>query len=93
MVVATVVTMSTEERSQDGGLGGCGIHVSAQLGHLPDTGGGPRTPKKTGGTPSDWVGHGACGGVRGEEKWRQDGTGTLRGGCGRGRDPTPEGGN
>ena len=45
-------------RSQDGGLGGHGIRVSAQLGHLPGTGGGPRTPKGTGGTPSDRVGRG-----------------------------------
>ena len=48
-------------RSQDGVLGGCGIHVSSQLGHLPGTGGGPRTPKGTGGTPSDWVRRGVWG--------------------------------
>ena len=47
--------------SQDGGLGGRGIRVSSQLGPLPGTSGGPRTPKGTGGTPSDQVGRGACG--------------------------------
>ena len=31
--------------------------------------------------------------MKGEEKWRQDGTGPLRGSWGRGRDPTPEGGD
>ena len=40
-------------RSQDGRLGGRGIHVFAQLGHLPGTGGVPWTPKGMGGTPSD----------------------------------------
>ena len=33
--------------SQDGGLGGWRIRVSAQPGHLPGTGGGPWTPKGT----------------------------------------------
>ena len=33
------------------------------------------------------------GGVKGEEKWRRDGTGAPGGGWGRGRDPTPEGVN
>ena len=47
--------------SQDGVLGGRGIQVSSQLGHLPGTGGGPETPKGTGGTPSDRVGHGTWG--------------------------------
>ena len=51
----------TEGRSQDGVLGGHGIRVSSQLGHLPDTGWGPLTPKGTGGTPSDRVGHGVWG--------------------------------
>ena len=64
---------------QDGILGGHGILISAQLGRLPGTGGGPRTPKGTGGTPSDQVGRGAWRGVRGEEKWRRDGTGTPEG--------------
>ena len=41
--------------SQDSALGGHRIHVSSQLGHLPGTGGGPRTPKGMGGTPSDWL--------------------------------------
>ena len=48
-------------RSQDGVLGGRGICVSSQLGHLPGTGGGPWTPEGTGGTPSDRVGCGAWG--------------------------------
>ena len=52
-------------RSQDGILGGCGIRVSSQLGHLPGTSGGPRTPKQVGGTPSDWVGRGSLGEGRG----------------------------
>ena len=51
---------SPRGRSQDGVLGGRGIHVSTQLGNLPGTDGGPWTPKGTGGTPSDWVGHGGC---------------------------------
>ena len=38
---------------------GHGIHASSQLGHLPGTGGGPRTPKGMGETPSDRVGRGA----------------------------------
>ena len=41
--------------TQDGLLGGCGICISSQLGHLPGTGGGPWTPKGTGGTPSNWL--------------------------------------
>ena len=45
-------------QSQDAVLGGCGIRISSQLGHLPGTGGGPRTPKGAGGAPSDRVGHG-----------------------------------
>ena len=65
-----------EGQSQDGILGGYGIRVSAQLGHLPGTSGGPRTPKGTGGTPSNQVGRGTLQGVRREEKWRQDRTGT-----------------
>ena len=48
-------------RSQDGVLGGCGVRVSAQLGHLPGPGGGPRTPKGTEGTSSDCVGCGTWG--------------------------------
>ena len=44
-----------EQGSQDGILGGCGIRVSSQLGHLPGTSGGPQTPKGMGGTPSDWL--------------------------------------
>ena len=31
-------------QSQDGTLGGHGIHISSQLGQLPGTSGGPRTP-------------------------------------------------
>ena len=34
-------------RSQDGVVGGHGIRVSSQLGHLPGTGGGLGTPKGT----------------------------------------------
>ena len=52
--------------SQDGRLGGRRIHVSAQLGHLLGTGGGPQTPKGMGGTPSDRVlskGPAPCSGV------------------------------
>ena len=65
-----VYQCAQEERStgQDGKLGGRGIHVSTQLGHLSGTSGGPRTPKGMGGTPRNWVGHGAWGGVKGEEK-------------------------
>ena len=43
--------LSIKGRCQDGGLGGRGIPASSQLGHLPGTGGGPRKPKGTGGTP------------------------------------------
>ena len=42
---------------EDGGLGGHGNRVSAQLGHRPGTSAGLRTPKGMGGTPSDWLGH------------------------------------
>ena len=51
--------------SQDGGLGRNGIRVSAQLGRLPGTGGGPQTPKWMGENPSNWVGHGAWWGSEG----------------------------
>ena len=45
----TTMTQNLWERwSQDGILGGHGIHVSSQLGHLPGTGVGPQTPKGTG---------------------------------------------
>ena len=43
-------------QSQDGVLRRHGVCVSSQLGQLPGTGGGPRTPKGTGRRPSDWVG-------------------------------------
>ena len=42
-----------------------------------------RAPKGMGGTPSDRIGRGAWG-VRGEEKWKQDGTGTPEGQLGEG---------
>ena len=70
---------------KDGGLEGHGIRVSAQLGPLPGTGGGPQTPKGTGGTPSDRVGRGAWRGVRGEEKWRRDETGVPERWWGKGK--------
>ena len=77
--------------SQDGILGGCGIHVSEQPGHLPGTSGAPWTPKGTEETHSNWVGWGLWGGVKGEEKWRQDGTGGQRGGWGGGEEiPRPK---
>ena len=69
--------------NQDGGLGGRGIHASAQLGHLPGTGGEPWAPKGMGGTPSDWVW--GVGGVKGEEKWRQDGACATEGWLGEGK--------
>ena len=31
----------SRNRSQDGSVGGCGVCISLQLGHLPDAGGGP----------------------------------------------------
>ena len=40
-----------KEGSQEGELGGRGIHVSSQLGHLPGTDGGPQTPKVDGRNP------------------------------------------
>ena len=43
-------------QSQDGSVGRCGIHVSPQLGCLPNTGGGPRCPRRWEELPSDWVG-------------------------------------
>ena len=45
--------------SQDGGVGEHGVHVSPQLEHLPDTGGGPLRPRRQEEPPSDQVG---CGG-------------------------------
>ena len=68
--------------SQDSGVGGCRVHVSSQLGHLPGAGGGLWTPKGTGGT-STWAGRTLRG--RGEEKWRQDGTSAPEGWLGEGR--------
>lgn len=47
---------------QDCGLGGCGIHILAQPGHLPGTSGAPWTPKGMEGTPSNWVGRELWGG-------------------------------
>ena len=80
------IIKKAEERSQDGVLGGREIRVSSQLGHLPGTGGGPWTPKGTGGTPQRpcrmW---GVGGEVKGEEKWRPGG------GWGRGKDPPRKG--
>ena len=49
-------TDTAEGRNQDGILGEYGICVSSQLGHLPGTSGGPRTPKGMGGTPSNQIG-------------------------------------
>ena len=76
-------------QSQDGGVGGCGVRVSPQLGHLPDAGGGPWHPRGQEEPPSNWTG---CGGEwgeggerRGEEKWRLDGTSTPEGWLGEGR--------
>ena len=68
--------------SQDGRVGGCGVQVSPQLGHLPDAGGGPRHPRGWEEPPSDQVG---CQGTEGAEKWRPDGTGTPEGWLGEGR--------
>ena len=42
-----------------------------------------RAPKGMGGTPSDRIGRGAWG-VRGEEKWREEGTGAPEGWGGEG---------
>ena len=39
-------------QSNDGGVGGCGVRISSQLGQLPGTGGGPRTPNGMGGIPT-----------------------------------------
>ena len=71
--------------SQDCVLGGRWIHILPQPGHLPGTSGWPRTPKGTGGTPSNQVGRGVLGGMRGEEKWRRDGTGAPEGWLGEGK--------
>lgn len=46
---------------EDAVLEGRGIRVSKQLGHIPGTGWGPRTPKGMRGTPSDQVGRGSWG--------------------------------
>ena len=54
-------------QSQDGVLRRHGVCVSSQLGQLPGTGGGPRTPKGMGGTLSDWVGCGGWGSEGGGE--------------------------
>ena len=80
---------STRQRAESPWpLGGRGIRVSAQLGHLPGPSGGPRTPKGMGGTPSDRVGCGAWGEWRGRRGGGRTEPAPLRG-----RDPTPEGGN
>ena len=50
-----------KKEREDAVVGGRGIRVSSQLGHLPGTSGGPRTPKEMGGTPSNQVGRGAWG--------------------------------
>ena len=80
-----------EGRSQDGRLGGCGICLSAQLGHLPGTGRGPQTPRGTGGTPSNWVGRVGWGGVRGRRSGGRTGL-APRGVAGGGEEiPRPKG--
>ena len=70
-------------QSQDGGVGGCTVHVSSQLGHLPDAGGGPQHPRGEEEPPRDQV---RCGGGRGEERWRPDGNGAPEGWLGEERD-------
>ena len=65
----------------DDRVGGCGVHVSSQLGHLKGAGGGPWTPKGMGGIPM-WPGR-----AWGWKGWgRKSGSGTgpvaLRGGWG-----------
>ena len=72
-------------RSQDDVLGGCGICVSSQLGHIPGTRGGPWTPKGTGGTPSDWAGRGVWGECRGRRSGGGTGVVPLRSGWGKGK--------
>ena len=84
--IETVIkNLPTGGQSQDCGLGGYGILVSEKPGHLPGTGGGPWTLKGMGGTHCDWVGHRVWGGVRREEKWRQDRTGAPEGQRGEGK--------
>ena len=61
-------------------LGGRRIRGFSQLGHLPGASGAPRTPKGTGGTPSDQVGCGASGEWRGRRSGGGTGPAPLKGG-------------
>ena len=74
-------------QSQDGGVGGCGVHISSQLGHLSDTGGEPQHPRGQEKSPSDLVGYSEEG--RGKRSGGRMGLAPLRDGWGRGRLPTP----
>ena len=74
-------------QSQDGRPGGHGVHVSAWLGHLQSTGGGPQTPKGMEGTPSNQVRSG--GNWRGRKSGDGTGLEPWRRGWGRGRVPMP----
>ena len=70
-------------------MGGCGICVSPQLGHLPDAGGGPQCPRRWEEPPSNWVGRGGKGGGTRSGGWT--GPAPLRGGWEKGGVTTPGG--
>ena len=72
-------------RSQDSGVGRCGVRVSTQLGCLPGAGGRPQCPRRQEEPPSELV---RCGGRR---SGGQTGPAPLRGGWEWGGVPTPEG--
>ena len=76
-------------RSQDGRVGGRGVCISPQLGHLPEAGGGPLLPGRWEEPPSKWVGDGVE--VRGRRSGGQMGLAPLRGGWRRGGVLIPEG--
>ena len=70
-------------------MGGCGVCLSSQLGHLPDTGGGPWRPRRQEEPLSDQV---ECGGEwGGRTNGGQTGPAPLRGGREKGGVPWPGG--
>ena len=59
-------------QTQDGRVGGPGVCISSQLGHLPYAGGGPQHPRGWEEPPSNWVGcQGSKGGGEVEAGWDQ----------------------
>ena len=81
--------LTLKHAREDGGPGGCGVHISSQLGHLPGTGGDHGHLTEWEESPSNWVG---CGGEQGRRRsgGRMEPV-FLKGNWGRGGVPTSRG--